>query len=1079
MRSRSASSALARGSLRAARPALVVCAAALVAPASGCGDNLDPPVVCEDTGAPGPCQPPPPPAPALDDFLPPVPAPTGDPQGAWAGPIGLDNSDELIDGPAASSMIGDYFLRNQRARFVVQAPTRVIGVVPQGGNLVDAVPLADDGSDARADQFGELSFVYLLGRTGEHDQIEVVQDGSGGGAAVLRARGRTATNDFVNLRGVGLFDVPQELDPDIEDGVLCATTYVLEPDSTTLEISWTLVNPGDTAIRGPFGALSDNGGKVEVFSPRRGFERVGIGTLTGGDTQAPVEYAVQQGPDVAYGILPQYSEAGLTNAAFTVAGVSMLIFGAQGILDLLDEETFYLDLPALGGVTHGIHVQVGFDAADIEAGVRARGIGMTDTAAITGTVTWSGGDPATTARVGFFEDSNQDGALDSDDAVVTYADPDESGAFTAELPPGNYLVQAAVPDIGASAATLIELPAAGLDELAVSVPEPVYFDYTIRDGGGTGDDQGEVIPGRLVVIGQHPAPRDRRLFETFDQTSGALRVVHAVRGTTVDLGDGADPQLALPVPASGSIEYRILASRGTEWSVASALVSAEAGVDPEPIEFILEQVAPADGYIASEYHVHQLGSPDSTVTNELRVASMVAEGVELFAATDHDYVSDLQPVIESLEVSDRVRNIPGVEVTPFVYGHFNAWPLEPDLLSPNRGAIDWSQGRDGYAMIPGEIFSAMRERGADIVQVNHPRSRSPGSRSFQQYFDRAGLSFDYDARQITTTLGPIPNDWLRLPNVSLWSDEFDAIELWNGMNPEDTNGDGVRELTELDLVMRDWFNFLSLGLVVTPIGNSDTHRAFSDPPGVPRTYVRVSNDSPLALMSGDVIADALDTLSGRETRDVVLSSGPFMEVTLAGDSDSAIGATVSSAETSAGEVTFTVRVISPAWAEIDTIEVFANQTPEVPQPGFRLEVTALTPHQCFTSRPSDELADNDVCAQAVGGAQPLVVDTVTVGAAERYEATIDITISAADIETLSGASGSDAWLVFRARGTRAIFPILLDDALGSDTVDTLVEGDPAAVDALLRERGVPAAAVTAPIFVDFDGGGYRAVFSPE
>ena len=35
-----------------------------------------------------------------------------------------------------------------------------------------------------------------------------------------------------------------------------------------------------------------------------------------------------------------------------------------------------------------------------------------------------------------------------------------------------------------------------------------------------------------------------------------------------------------------------------------------------------------------------------------------------------------------------------------------------------------------------------------------------------------------------------------------------------------------------------------------------------------------------------------------------------------------------------------------------------------------------------------------------------------------------------------------------------------------------------AMSAALAGKGIPAAAVTAPIFVDFDGGGYRAPFAP-
>ena len=47
--------------------------------------------------------------------------------------------------------------------------------------------------------------------------------------------------------------------------------------------------------------------------------------------------------------------------------------------------------------------------------------------------------------------------------------------------------------------------------------------------------------------------------------------------------------------------------------------------------------------------------------------------------------------------------------------------------------------------------------------------------------------------------------------------------------------------------MRDWLSMLSLGLFVTPAGNSDTHTVVADPLGMPRTYVRVADDSAAAL----------------------------------------------------------------------------------------------------------------------------------------------------------------------------------------------------------------------------------------
>jgi len=247
--------------------------------------------------------------------------PTGGAQEVWAGPI--SDASELVDGPAAQGMVGDFYIRNARARYVVQAATRVIGVVPQGGNLVDAVPIDASGNPTREDHFGELSMVYLVGRTCEHETVEVIQDGSGGGVAAILARGHSGNNDFINLRGIGLLGIPLELDPDIADEVECATTYILEPGADHLQVYWTMFNAGDTNINGPFGTISDTGGAVEQWAPTRGFERLGIDALTDAVDPAPVDYVVYQGPDVAYAILPRHDVATTTNSTFLIAGVSV------------------------------------------------------------------------------------------------------------------------------------------------------------------------------------------------------------------------------------------------------------------------------------------------------------------------------------------------------------------------------------------------------------------------------------------------------------------------------------------------------------------------------------------------------------------------------------------------------------------------------------------------------------------------------------------------------------------------------------------------------------------------------------
>ena len=1002
----------------------------------------------------------------LSDYFPPLPAPTDQAQSAFAGQVTAQS--ELPTGPAQAGLVGDFFMRNDRVTFIIQAPTRVIGVIPQGGNVIDAV-LTDGTRQTVDDHFGELSLIYLFGRTCDPTRVEVVRDGSEGGVAVVRATGKSGNNDFINLKGIGVLPVDVDVDPDIADGVLCATTYILAPESNTLEVHHSLFNASSTKVAGPLGTLADTGGATEAWTNARGFERADISALGSLGNPQPSDYVVYQGPDVAYGVIPRHDTPTVHTQAL-LAGVSILLDGNDSLLDILEPENYFLQMASRTGIRQRYDLVVGKDGADVDEVFRTGN--HEALRAVSGRVDLSGGGAAIGARVGVFVDGNANGQLDSadtdldldgqpDDKIVSYMDVAADGTYAGKVPvTGNLLLRAEVKNVGRSQVAPVA------DSVDLIVPSPIQIDYQILDDA---PGQNVAIPGRLLVLGDHPAFPDKRVFETFDRLGDIVTQVHSIRGTTTDLGDGVDPPLLLP--ANGT--YRIYASRGTEWSIDSLPVTGSANVD---LTFNLRQVNPTPGYFASDWHVHQIGSPDSPVPSDERIRSAVSAGVEVFAVTDHDFVADLQPLVVGLGLDSVLRVVSGLEVTPFVYGHFNSWPLERQDTSANGGAIDWASGRSaGFAMVPGEIYAAMRDRGAQMVQVNHPRSS--GLADFQAAFARANVKYDFDAHVIFGDYenAATPNDFMRLPGESLWSDQFNGLEVWNGFSIVDSDMDGVREIFSLDRTLRDWFSMLSIGLFVTPSGNSDSHTTLRDPVGMPRTYVRVADDSAAALANGSAVDAIVATQTGanQTPRDLVITNGPMLDVKV--DGQAALGRTFAPA----GAITLTVTITSPDWAEFDTLEVFANTAPEAIKKST--DVTALVPLKCFTSRSLVSLDPKDPCKTAALAAETMTVQLANVagpGQHKRFEATVVVTLDAADIANRAGATGGDAWLVFRTRGDRAIFPILTAGAIDDTTRAAVLGGDFATMRTALTKKGVPAAAFTTPVFVDFDGGGYRAPFAP-
>jgi hypothetical protein len=1010
---------------------------------AACGDGDGDPRGAADAGAPDAATG----THRLEDFLPPLPEPTGGARTVHAGVITSDA--ELVAGPARSGLRGDYFMRNARARFVIQAAGRSVGIVPFGGNLVDAVPVGPDGKDTAGDHFGELGMVYLIGRACEHSRVEVVRDGSGGGAAVIRATGRTAVNDYINLRALGLLPVSVDINPDIPDRLACASTYVLESDTPELEVTWTFYNPELTPFQGPMGMLNDGGGEIQVFSPVLGFSHLqgGIDQLTGGaDTSVP--YQVYQAADVAYGLLP-ILPAGSASAGLVVSGAAVLVFNARTFLDVNRRAADLLHIPADAGFSQKLRFIVARDGVAVDAAYhRSRGTSVTP---VSGALTFQPSGVPARARVTVFRDVTGDGALGDDDLVLTYLEADAEGRVSGALPAGDYLVRADVPDVARSAAARLTVGASPVTLPALALPDPARVDFTVVD-----DATGAPVPAKLTVIGRHPAPRDFRANQTYEGRFGIVRALYAVNGSSVpESGPGDAPIL---LPAGGP--YRLYASRGPEWSVASAPLTLGTGERVTLPPLRLRRVLDTTGYIATTFHEHAVGSPDSAVSFEDRIATLVVEGIELASVTEHDRLVDYDPVIARMGLEGTIDAVVGIESTPFAYGHFNAYPLAIDPEDPSGGAVDWGRGPTaGLAMLPGEIFDAFRARGARVVQVNHPRSSGVGG--FQAYFTRSGMTVDFAARTIASVAAnqDIPTEWLRLPSDEpLFDDDFDAIETWISFGRNDSDGDGVRDIPDLDTCLRDYMNFLSLGKIVTPLANGDTHTRERDVAGLPRTLVRVPDDGEDALRAG-VEEETWRTLLGEAPRDVVVTNGPMIRVSGTGEGRPPVAGTTVQAE--GGAATFEITASVAGWSDVDTIEVFANATFDRLQSG---QPTTLRPLRCFTSR--TQLAPTDPCL----GGGPLEVVTVD----GRREARLTFTLRAADVPRRAGATGDDAWMIVRARGVRGLFPVIVDEAVTPETLDALIAGDTS----VLAARGVSAMAYTSPVFIDFDGGGWRAPFAP-
>jgi hypothetical protein len=958
----------------------------------------------------------------LEAALPSLP-PEGGAQVAFAGRLDASNYDkERVPGPASQGLVGDYFMRNDEVRVVVQAPSRAIGPCPFGGNIIDADRVASPAGD----QLGEVSAFLQLGRTFAFDRAEIVRDGSKGGPAVLRFWGHDAKNDFIDVVGLGGFALAVQDDyrADVDLKLQAAVTYILMPGESNVRVIYTMFSGADLDEKTTWGTLSDTGANIEPFHPGGGFGEGDIAdVVTGGNP--PGAYAALLARGIAYGLVPP----GDKTAPFPVAGVDVEIQGVSELSDALGENGQTLAIKKGGTATREVDLVVGNDVAD----VTAQSLVIQKQ-----TVTPFGGTTEPGARV----------LVSAGSDAVTVAVAGRDGTYAGALPDGEYTIQAEGDGYRRSPTQSLSLHGAAAS-VDLAVPPAAQLSFTIRD------DAGRPIPGKVSVVGAPPNAPDRHFRDT---TKDPLP--YGIAGWAHSrVGDSArEDAWDHPISLSPG-RYRVVVSRGPEWSRFEQTIDLPSMGGS--VAATLLHVAPTPGYVACDFHQHTYMSPDAPVPPEDRVMSYLADGVDFISSSEHDVHFDYQPLLDSLGVRGLLDSAVGVETTPWDYGHFIGWPLRVDASSPNGGALDWAGGEQGLDLTPEQIFSGLRGLGARVVQVNHPRAPGGAFSNFQQNFDRAGLSFDFVARSFAgnQSAAPLAPQVLGLPEgAPLFSDKFDSVEVYNGFHLTSTNGEVTDELVDANL--RDWMNFVSFGFTPTAVGDSDSHQWYSVPAGLPRTLVRVPDDSAAALQAG-IAQDVADTVSGMAPRDVVVSNAPFIAFSVDG---AGVGHTA--LHTAATPLGIRVQVTSQAWSAVDLVEIFANATFDVPVP--KGTTPTMTPALCFTSRATPPAR----CSTCIGGARAL---PSTIDASGKQTITIDVTdVTADQLLALqrAGATGKDLWLVARASGSVGMFPMIpsgIDPK--TTTVDQLVAGD-------LAGRGVPAMAFTNPVYVDVDGNGWRAPFAP-
>ena len=232
-------------------------------------------------------------------------------------------------------------------------------------------------------------------------------------------------------------------------------------------------------------------------------------------------------------------------------------------------------------------------------------------------------------------------------------------------------------------------------------------------------------------------------------------------------------------------KYQVLISRGPEYDISRQFVHIKPGMVTRLAATLPRQVD-TSGWISADFHVHGPNSVDASATYTKRLKSMVAEGVELFAATDHDYISDYGPRIHELGLQGWNKSTSGMEVSPIDYGHFIGFPLRYDRRLEQNGGFHWRVSKktgtfgptddDFENMPPGKIFSSLRELGSlglerTVVFVAH----------FYDYFTNYEMDpWTLKLPLATDMFSPIAKRWNTALDPNNFAGDFDALEGFNG-----------------------------------------------------------------------------------------------------------------------------------------------------------------------------------------------------------------------------------------------------------------------------------------------------------
>ncbi len=335
-------------------------------------------------------------------------------------------------------------------------------------------------------------------------------------------------------------------------------------------------------------------------------------------------------------------------------------------------------------------------------------------------------------------------------------------------------------------------------------------------------------------------------------------------------------------------EYDVIVSRGPEYDAEFMTIKTKAG-EVTKVSATLKRVVKTKGWVSTEYHSHSSPSGDNTSDQFGRVLNLLGEHLEFAPCTEHQRIDTYVPHIRRLNAEKWLATCSGMELTgnPLPLNHQNVFPLVHKPRTQDGGG----PRIDPNPVVQIERIAYWDNKSEKVVQSNHP--------NLIQMAGDANLD------------GVADNGFKKM---------FDFMDVMEVHPPQGifNKPDSLPVRGKRGNVIFNWMQLLNQGYRIIGVVNTDSHYNYHGS-GWLRNFVKSSTDD-----AGKI--DTMEMVRNTKAGKVVMSTGPFMEVSLTpsmseqkvvfGPGDDAL--------VKSGKVILSVKVQCPNWLDVNRVQVFVN-----------------------------------------------------------------------------------------------------------------------------------------------------------